>query len=295
MKTKIVFDCETGDPDDMLTLLMLCDHPRVDLQAVTVTPGSKAQIGLVRHLLRLMGKDVPVGAFNIDHPKECVSAWHYTAFGTIDPSEEAEEGWQVLLNNCGPDVTLLTGAALKNLGARLKWADTAAEDEPRWRFERWVAQGGFAGEGVVPSLYQLEKFKGLRTCPTYNFNGDPKAALAALKVKDRFGERLLVSKNVCHGVKMGADLLARTRAAAESTKRRSLELVAQHCPDGKALHDPLAMTCAIDQAVGTWSYPITMFREKGEWGCIEAAPTKSDTRITINYERSVFENVLLEG
>ncbi len=40
---------ETNDPDEFLTLLLLIGHPRVNLKAVTVTPSTPDQIGLVRH------------------------------------------------------------------------------------------------------------------------------------------------------------------------------------------------------------------------------------------------------
>ena len=43
----VVWDMETSDPDDFLTLLLLIGHPRVNLKAVTVTPGTPDQIGLV--------------------------------------------------------------------------------------------------------------------------------------------------------------------------------------------------------------------------------------------------------
>lgn len=36
----VVWDMETGDPDDFLTLLFLIGHPNVNLKAVTVTPGT---------------------------------------------------------------------------------------------------------------------------------------------------------------------------------------------------------------------------------------------------------------
>lgn len=44
----VVRDMETSDPDDFLTLLLLAGHPEVNLCAVTVTPGSPAQVGVVR-------------------------------------------------------------------------------------------------------------------------------------------------------------------------------------------------------------------------------------------------------
>ena len=32
-KTNVIFDMETGDPDDVLTLLLLASHPNVNLRA----------------------------------------------------------------------------------------------------------------------------------------------------------------------------------------------------------------------------------------------------------------------
>ena len=64
MTTPIIWDMETGDPDDFLTLLLLAGHPKVDLRAVTVTPGGADQIATVRWALKALGlEDVPVGGF----------------------------------------------------------------------------------------------------------------------------------------------------------------------------------------------------------------------------------------
>ena len=188
----MVFDMETHDPDDYLTLLLLLGHPHVNLVAVTITPGSPYQVGLVRRTLALFGReDVRVGAGNLDHPKSCVSSWHERAYGQITPSRDAEGAGALLAEVCDRDTTLLTGAPLKNLGA--------AMEHDHFELGRWVAQGGFAGAGVVPEHKQLEKFKGLKTVATFNFNGAPKAALRALE-HEAIGERWCVSKNVCHGV-----------------------------------------------------------------------------------------------
>ena len=43
-----VFDMETSDPDDFITLVFLLGHPEVDLRAVTITPGTREQVGVVR-------------------------------------------------------------------------------------------------------------------------------------------------------------------------------------------------------------------------------------------------------
>lgn len=315
----IVFDMETGDPDDVLTLILLLGHPSVRLKAVTVTPGTPHQIGVVREVLRRMGMShLPVGAYNLDHMKAkgtsdehyvtCVSGWHGKFLGEIDPSREAEPGWKVLYQNLGRDTHLVTGAPLKNLGALLQRITPSLkhpEEFPaREGFEvNWTAQGGFAGEGVVPSEYQLDKFKGMVTCPTYNLNGDPKSALLALG-SPWVGVRRFVSKNVCHGMVYDSTLHARVAgkiaSLPESPQRRSLELIYQgmskyleKSPKGKAFHDPLAACCVIDPEVGEWA-GVQLYREKGGWGSRLASPSQANATIIVRYNHERFVQTLLD-
>src|SRR5205085_7178627 len=99
--------------------------------------------GLVRRAVNdWFGRNIPIGANNLDHPKPCVSSWHYRAFGEAPPSRDAEPGGEVLLRCCNERTTLITGAPLKNLGAAMRLGG--------FKLGRLVAQGGFAGEGVVP-------------------------------------------------------------------------------------------------------------------------------------------------
>jgi inosine-uridine nucleoside N-ribohydrolase len=281
----VVWDMETNDPDDFLTLLLLLGHPRVRLRAVTIMPGSPHQVGLVKRALSWFGADLPVGAFNLDHPKPCVSPWHYQAYGEAPPSREAEPGGELLARVCDETTTLVTGAPLKNLGAAMKIEG--------FRLGRLVAQGGFAGEGVVPPERQLEKFRGLKTCPSFNLNGDPKSALRACEHPGIVARRF-VSKNVCHGVVYGEALHA--KVAARKAGSVSLERIYQGMDAylgggrGKALHDPLAACCAIDESIGEWA-EVEIYREKGEWG---ARPRPgSGTLIITGYDRERFESVLL--
>jgi inosine-uridine nucleoside N-ribohydrolase len=213
-KLNVVWDMETQDPDDFITLLLLLGHPQINLKAVTVTPGSQHQIGLVRRALDWFGVKIPVGANNLNHPKECVSSWHYRAYGEAATSKDAEPGGEVIFRECDKSTTLITGGPLKNLGAAMK--------KPGFRVGRLVAQGGFAGEGVVPRERQLEKFKGLTTCPTFNLNGDPGSALAAL-THPGISSRYFVSKNVCHGVIY--DLEMHQKITAKKEGSLSLELI----------------------------------------------------------------------
>lgn len=284
---------ETSDPDDFMTLLLLLGHPRVDLRSVTVTPGTPDQIGLVRWALREVGRDIPVGAHNLDHGKPCVSPWHYKAYGPIDASREAEPAPDLLLRTLDATTTLVTGAPLKNLGATLRRVD--AEQRP-FTLGRLVIQGGFAGEGVVPPEKQLEKFRGRVTCPSFNLGGDPKSALLAL-AHPAITERRLVSKNVCHGVIYDAALHARVTALRG--RGRALDLLAdgmsyylKHHPAGKIFHDPLAACCAIDDTIATWA-EVDVYRERGEWGARPAAGT--NTFIIVDLDRERFVETLLAG
>jgi inosine-uridine nucleoside N-ribohydrolase len=304
----VVWDMETGDPDDFITLLFLLGHPDVNLKAVTITPGTPDQVGLVRHALECFGRSIPVGAHNLDHlppsmvsgagPGEgrhgrrgvCVSSWHYKSYGDIPPSRDALPGGELLHAVCDDATTLITGAPLKNLGAAMQ--------RPGFRLGRLVAQGGFAGAGVVPPALQLAKFRDLVTCPTYNLNGDPRSALAALEHLG-IGVRRFVAKNVCHGVVYDHDLHARVVALRDVS--RSHRLIAQGMaeylrkhkrrgataddPAGKKFHDPLAACCAIDEQIGVWA-EVELFRERGEWG---ARPRPgSGTWIIIDYDRARF-------
>lgn len=283
---------ETGDPDDFLTLLLLLDHPRVELRAVTITPGTADQVGLVRAALGWLGReDVAVGARDLDSPKRAVSPWHYAAYGEQPPSRDAERADEVLARVLDEHTTLLTGGPPKNLGAALELARSRGTP---LAIGRWVAQGGFAGEGVVPPDRQLPKFRGLTTCPSFNLNGAPKVVLAALAAPE-IGARRFVSKNVCHGVIYDAAMQERFAAALD--RRRSIALVhrgmahyLRERPEGKAFHDPLAAACAIDESIAEWA-EVELYRERGEWG--SRLSSGSGTHIIVGYDHDRFVESLL--
>ena len=277
---------ETQDPDDFLTLLLLLGHPDVRLKAVTITPGSASQVGLVRQALRWFEVDIPVGAHNLDHPKECVSGWHTKAYGQFPPSRDAVPGGELLHAMCDEHTTLITGAPLKNLGSAMQI--------PGFRLGRLVAQGGFAGEGVVPPDRQLPAFRGRVTCPTFNLNGDPRSALQALTHPGILARRF-VSKNVCHGVFYDQKLHALVDQVKPGSRSLSLiwqgmEVFLDKNPAGKKFHDPLAACCAIDEAVGLWA-EVEIFREHGEWG--SRLSPGSGTHIIVDHDHDRFLEVLL--
>ena len=301
-RLEIVFDMETGDPDDVLTLLFLAAHASVDLKAVTVTPGSLFQVSLIRWLLKEVGlASVRVGAQ--DWPKNknvpAPQGRFYSNFGHLTTKDsDCEIASKVLFECCGKNTTLLTGGPLTNLAAALSLKG--------FQLGRWVAQGGFAGEGVVPRDRQMNKFKGLAHCRTTNFGSDPRAARCALQ-SNAIDHRVCVSKNVCHQTLYaeGADgWHAAVLAALHGTKgrpirRRALEVMHTAMSnylsrqDGKMIHDPLALAVALDESVCTLA-EVELYShgaKDDQWGCRPCSG--SGTWISVDYDEAKFRATLV--
>lgn len=232
----LVWDMETEDPDDFLTLLWLCGCPDIRLKAVTINPGTPSPVGLVRRALAWFDLEVPVGSFDIWSSENAMSPWHRRAYGDIPPSLESEPAAALLLRHCDAHTTLLTGAPLHNLVSALR--------HPEFRLGRWVCQGGFAGEGVVPSNRQLPSFRGALTAPTYSLGASPREVDDAL-TDERIGTRRFVGKNVCHSVIYDAALHEHvmSRRSSSTALARIADGMAVYLtrrPRGKKLHDVLA-------------------------------------------------------
>lgn len=289
----LIFDTETGDPDDLFCLMLLTAHPAVRLRAVTVMPGTRAQVGIVRWVLRATGHGhVPVGSYDPDFPKPSVSRFlEWLAGEAAAPEDPDGFGEDVLADalRASPGATLLTGAPLGNPSMLL-------ESHPDVRIARWVGQGGFAGANVVEPDQQLPKFAGMESCRTYNFNLDPEAAFDMLG-SDRIAERRLVSKNVCHGVVYDEELHQRMRPlrSAAPGYRMMVDGMAEYLrgkPGGKKFHDPLAACVAIDPSVCRFR-EVELYRVEDRWGS-KPCPG-SGTWISVGVDRERFVAVLQGG
>lgn len=293
----IIFEMETSDPDDFMTLLWLADHPKVNLLGVMVTPGSRDQCQLVRWGLDHCGrKDVIVGSLRgpswwdtEDGKKERVSKFHYTNYGHGVLNHEVGDvvggpdtlGLSCILNS---EITVVVGSAPKNIGS-------AFRRYPEIKLARWIQQGGFAGDNLVAN--PLEKFKGRITCPSFNPGGAPKETIELL-ASSRIARRLFVSKNVCHGVvwtpAMQAELKSRmTGRVGLQTMVGALDKYLAAKGVGKAMHDMVAAACALDESVCQFK-EVEIYREKGEWGAREKAGT--NTRISVGFDERKFIEVL---
>lgn len=284
----IHFDMETGDPDDACTLLILIGHPAYRLRSVSVTPGTDEQIGMVKHILHLTGHEiVPVGSARPGYEKNCVSRYYYNWFGNFEPTAPEGKGLDIFLDslNKWPKLVLLTGAPLKNFH----------EFPENIHLSKWVAQGGFAGDNVVPEAYRLEKFSGMETCPTYNFNGDVNGAFQMLN-HPNVGSRYLVSKNVCHGMVYDQDFHASITKVKHVNRAyewlwKGMELYLAKRPEGKKFHDPLAAAVVVRPEICEFR-EVEIFRERGKWG--SKLMENTDTWISISANRDEFIRFLTE-
>jgi pyrimidine-specific ribonucleoside hydrolase len=282
-RRRIVFDMETRDPDDALTLCLLASHPRVDLLAVTLTPGTAAQVGIVREILRRLEKRPPIGARHPGSPADAVSPFHADWLGRVAPADADAPAHALLAETLRafPDCTLLTGAPLHNLRLLLRL-------HPDARLGRWVAQGGFAGDNLVEPADRLAKFAGRTRCESYNFGHDVKGTLAALSSR-HIAERWLVGKNVTHGVAWDAALhqaLAGQTSASPglALAHAAMRLYLARQPAGKLLHDPLAAVAAIDPAAFTWR-EATVTRREGQWESLPGRGTRTFVAVAIDRRR----------
>ena len=279
----IHFDTETGDPDDLCTLLILIAHPAYRLRSVSVTPGTDEQVGMIRYVLDACGlPDIPIGSAAPGYDKNCVGRFYRDWLGDFPHAKPDSPTAEVLLDSLRqwPDLTLLTGAPLKGLRP-------LAPDQP---ISRWVAQGGFAGDNVVPEQHRLEKFAGMVTCPTYNFNGAPEAALQLL-ANPNIGERLLISKNVCHGMIYDADFHERMqvlggRHQAWDMLLLGMTLYLDKHSEGKKFHDPLAAAAAAQPDICTFK-EVRLFRQRGGWGSELAEGTRTWISVSADRERLI--------
>lgn len=302
-KVKVIFEMETSDPDDFMTLLWLADHPLVDLLGVVITPGSPDQCQLVRWGLDRCGRNhTPIGALHgiawwatADGQKARVSNFHYKAYGNEIlqyPIGEVASGPALLAVLIGrTEATLLVGSPPKNIGKLFN-------DFPTIRLARWVQQGGFAGDNLV--VAPLAKFSGRLTCPSFNPGGAWRETLALL-ASPRIQQRLFISKNVCHGVIWTSALQMRLKQQLTvsgivprvglTLMMTALDYYLVNKGSGKAMHDLVAAACVLDERVCDFQ-EVEIYRERGEWGARAAVGT--NTRISIGFQEARFVEVLAQ-
>jgi pyrimidine-specific ribonucleoside hydrolase len=272
-KIKTHLDIETGDPDDLWTLALMATHPRIDLLGVTVFPGGRDQIGLVRKVLNLLGKkSVLIGANVKQDTKERVSPYYSKWLGDIKQSDPDMSLLDVFKITKGHN--LLTGGPLSNV-------EFMRKSSPDKIFHHWTCQGGFVGNNIIPEKDALEKFRGMDCVQTFNLNGDPKGAANLLGVDidddtlfdtgyvtNQFDTIRMVGKNVCHGFVFDKSILQTLPKGKHDGLDLMISGIEQYYKqktDPKAMHDILAALMFIYPEYGIWVKGAP-FRKKGKWG-----------------------------
>jgi pyrimidine-specific ribonucleoside hydrolase len=275
----------TGDPDDVFALCFVISHPGINLKAVTVSPGTAEQVGLIYHILsQSKYSGIPIGSQRPDYNANCVVPFYYQWLGSFQPRHADDLGYRILnhfiMNT--PDIQILTGAHFKNF-ERL---DTELS------LSRWVAQGGFAGSNIVPHEWQYHTFAYRETCPSSNFS-DFRQVRKLLDNKN-FIEKCIVSKNVTHKAVYDVGLHARMEPLKNSCIGLNLiysgmDLYLKKKPYGKKFHDPLAACVVVNPDICTFE-EVELFKKNKEWGAKKQIGT--NTFISINLDHEAFFKTL---
>lgn len=244
----VIFDMETGDPDDLITLLMLLNNPDINLKAVTCYEGSPVQIGLIEHVISLSEKNIPVAGWNSENKE--LNNYYAEVVGTWKPSFAKINPVELLTKELTEDTYLLTGAPLTNIAAFLN-------KNPDRVIEYMTTQGGYLGD-LVPEEKRLEKFKNRKSIRTYNLTSDTDA-FNTVNYSTQIVDLTYVTKDLCHGflyLPEIHDKIDFKNDPVSQLLKKSLGFYASK-KVAKAMHDPLAMLFMLYPEIG-YRIPINM-------------------------------------
>lgn len=244
----VIFDMETGDPDDLITLLMLLKNPEINLKAITCYEGSPVQIGLIEHVVALSGKTIPISGWNSEikdlspYYKEVVGDWK-PALSKITPVE-------LLFNELTDDTFILTGAPLTNIAAFLN-------SHPDKFISHMTTQGGYLGN-LVPEEKRLEKFKNRTSIRTYNLTNDTDA-FNTVNYSKKIKDLTYVTKDLCHGFLYTPEIHEQINFKNDEVSQLLSKALGFYANKkvAKAMHDPLAMLFMLYPDIGNRK-PIDM-------------------------------------
>lgn len=244
----IIFDMETGDPDDLITLLMLLNHPEVNLKAVTCYEGSSVQIGLIEHVISLSGKNIPVAGWNSEDKE--LNPYYQEVVGKWKPSLSKITPVELLSQELTEEVFLLTGAPLTNIALFL-------DKNPDKMIVKMTTQGGYLG-ALIPEEQRLEKFKKRSAIRTYNLTNDTNA-FNTINYSQQICDLTYVTKDLCHGFLYTPEIHDTINFKNDDISQLLKKALNYYADKGinKAMHDPLAMIFMLHPDIGLRT-PISM-------------------------------------
>jgi inosine-uridine nucleoside N-ribohydrolase len=293
---ELIVETDIGrDPDDFFTLCYLISAG-VQIRAITVSPGDLDQVAVVKFLLKEVGLTIPVGVGRLNRIKSSVGGVHTELLRKYKfPSVFHDDGF-------GPIVIRETfnryrNAELLCIGPLLSVGEYLSPHSSQKIFfvKRATMQGGFIGYDIhgvkVP---ELDKFKGLTTCLTFNLGGDNEGAMTYISSK-MIRERNWIGKNICHTIEYDENvhnfiLSIKPHDRAGELLREGMGMyLAKH--KSKKFHDPTAAVCMLHPEIATWTKG-KMYYDRGKWG---ATLNENGDNIAIDVDRSQLWNFIAKG
>jgi pyrimidine-specific ribonucleoside hydrolase len=261
----LIVETDCGhDPDDFFTLCYLV-AAGVNLRCITVTPGDRDQLAIVRLFCEQVGLDIPIGASKTSEKYSSGSVHH----ALLKKYGKSLDG-----TSDGPDkdvirdtLRLYPASELFIIGPPANVGRFLAEN-PDVVLRRATMQGGFLGYDLHPhARVRLPQFEGKTWMPTFNMNGDRKGTEALLRAS--IDTRRFCGKNVCHTVLYDRAIYESMSKPRDRASELFMEGVAllldRH--EGKKFHDPVAAVCHLHPEVGTWVRGRVQKIEAG-WGTV---------------------------
>ena len=267
----LIVETDLGrDPDDFFALCYLISAG-VDIRAITISPGDLDQVAVAKFLLKEVGLDIPVGVGRLKRDKSSVGGVHKTLLTRYGfPSIYPHDGY-------GPEVirevhAKYPDAEFFSIGPVLSVGRYILSHKPTsfLPITRATMQGGFIGYDIHgQDVPRLDKFEGLKVCPTFNLGGGKNEAFSYTSCKF-IGQRNWIGKNICHTIVY--DKIIHKIIQAVPPKDRAGELLREGMDaylekhSGKKFHDPSAAVCMLHPEIATW-VKASPYYEKGKWGC----------------------------
>lgn len=265
----LIIETDLGhDPDDFFAICYLA-AASVDIRAITLVPGNLYQVRLAKFLTKELGLDIPIGIAESDLAafvaltSDFASNKHSSEVGADggihldilkqygNKSKSADGSGHKIISDIleqDPDCDLfIIGPATSSAKA------LTGRRKPK----KLVMQGGFLSYAQNPErVPQLDKFKDQPYQPSFNLNGNRRAALRI--ISSYIPEKYFVGKNVCHMVEYTPQIhqsLQINNRAAELFKEFGDLYFTKH--QTKKFHDPTAAVCYLHPEIATWvkGYP----------------------------------------
>lgn len=286
----VIFDMETNDIDDYLTLCFLCSHKEVNLLGVGINPGSPEQVGIVRYVLEKHNKNIRIGVPDIyfrnirplAKDNAVVNPMHFNIIGKVPYSAKAENVSDMMKDIITkyPDTIVLTGGPLVNLSKTV-------QKYPNLIIENWYGQGGFAGINVIDKKDELPKFKDKILCRTFNLGVSPKDSLIVVNHKN-IKNKHLISKNVCHGMFYNRELHDKLNSYKKDNIGlnmiyEAMKIYVEKKKKDKLIHDLLACATIFNDKVCVFK-EVELYFEDNMWGSKISKTPNVNISVSVNKE-----------